>query len=452
MKKINYIKTASLLLLIIVSACNKEECKYDNQDLVACVEQEPEGFMVTTMASFLTPNVATIYKTTFNGSAPIGGNWNDPALGTVQVGTIATPNWNLASIGQVFGIAIDNPNIYLAATDIYVYDSAGTTAYGPGGSAGIYKTNVNTPGTTNTLVTTLVANSGYTVGTNQIPNSGFGAGNSIGNIAFDKTNNQLFATNLEDGRIYRIDPITGNVLSILDPFVIDSPSNGMVNVNEQIWGIGVLTQGGITEVFFARTEATYNSIWSIKLDASGEFMATSAGGITPKLYLETAPKLEIQKVGTQNKISDIEFSCSGKMLMAERGNPHSSSIFEYKKVAGTWTITNPFYIGGFSGANSAGGVDYGGKEVSGSFTRDGLVWGSQNFGIPALNNPLFYPGLNFANLSYLTYGVEGIDGSGNLAATNGITDLFIDANAGGSNNKGGIGDVDVFDSNCPCND
>lgn len=452
MKKINFTKIASLLVVIILTACNKEECVYENE-IVACAENEPEGYMVTTMEDFNGSTlVAAIYKTTFNGSAPVGGDWNNPALGSGQVGTIATPSWNLATIGHVFGIAIDNPNIYLAATDVYRYDSFGVTSYGTGGSAGIYKTNITTPGITNTLVTTLVANTGYTVGTNQIPNSGVDVGNSIGNIAFDKTHNQLFATNLEDGRIYRIDPATGNIKSILDPFVVDSPSNGMVAVNERIWGIGVLTQNGSTEVYFARTEATYNSIWSIKLDASGEFIATSAGGITPKLYLEAAPKLEIQKVGTQNKISDIEFSCSGKMLMAERGDPHSSSIFEYKKVGVTWSLTNPFYVGGFSGANSAGGVDYGGKEVSGSFVKDGLVWGSQNFGVPALNNPLFYPGLNFANLSYLAYGVEGIDGSGNAAATNGSTDLYIDANAGGANNKGGIGDVDVFDSNCPCND
>ena len=436
MKKINLIKTVCFIVAISSASCNKEECKYD----APCIETEPEGYMVTTMEDNQgTSNVATIYKTTYNGSAPIGANWNDIVLGAGQVGIIATPTWNVTNIGHVFGIALDNPNIYLAATDVYAYDSSGSTAFGSAGSAGIYKTDVNTPAVTSVLTTTLIANTGYTVGTNQIPNSGVGTGNSIGNIAFDKTNNQLFATNLEDGRIYRIDPATGNIKSVFDPFAVDVPSNGMAGINERIWGIGVLTQGGTTEVYFARTEAGFNSIWSIRLDATGEFMATSTGGVTPKLYKDSASssKLEIQKIGIQNKISDIEFSCSGKMLMAERGYAHTASIFEYKKTGTTWAVTYPFFSGGSSGNNSAGGVSYGGRESGGSFIKDDIVWASQNYGIP-LNN------------TYKSYGVQGISSTGNTATTNGATDLFIDANAG-TNDKGGIGDVDVFESSCPCN-
>lgn len=441
MKKINLFKTLYIIVVVITTSCNKEECKYD----APCVETEPEGYMVTTMENFeLSTNVATIYKTTFNGSAPIGGDWNNPALGTGQVGTIATPMWNLNTLGQVFGIALDNSNnIYLASTDIYAYDSGGTTQHGAAGSAGIYKTNVTTSTITTNLTTTLVANTGYTVGTNQIPNSGNptgSKGNSLGNIAYDKTNNQLFATNLEDGRIYRIDPNTGIVKSIFDPFALDVSANGIAPVNERLWGIGVLTKNGITEVYFARTEAILNSIWSIKLDASGEFIATSAGGTTPKLFLDTASssKLEIEKVGTENKISDIEFSCSGKMLMAERGNPHNASIFEFIKTGTTWTATVPFFVGNNPGKNSAGGVAYGGREVSGNFIKDDIVWGSMNWSWPV-------------NISYGVYGVQGMSSSGNNATTYNATDLFIDANASGNNNKGGIGDVDVFESSCPCN-
>ena len=444
MKRLIHIKVTGLLLLIAATACNKEECKYQDG---ACAETAPEGYMVTTMANFISPNVATIYKTTFNGVAPVGGDWNNPALGAGQVGTIATPNWNVATIGQVFGIAIDNSNnIYLAATDIYSYDSGSISSFGSGGRAGIYKTNVNTPGTTTTLVTTLTSNAWNYALTNKIPNSGVGSGNSIGNIAFDKTHNQLFVSNLEDGRIYRLDATTGNVKSVFDPFSLDVPLNGIVGVGERIWGVGVLTQGGVTEVYFARTEATLNSIWSIKLDAGGEFMATPQAG-QPNVFNDSASSShqQISDVdGTQNKISDIEFSCSGKMLLAERGNPHDSRIFEYKKVGTTWAITNPFFTGTYStGNNSAGGVDYGGRETGGVFTKDDIVWGSQNAGIP-VNFP---PG----GFSYWSYGVQGISSSGNTATTNGATDLFIDANQGGANNKGGIGDVDVFDSSCPCN-
>ena len=442
MKRLIHLKITCLFLLIVTTSCNKEECKYDG----GCTETEPEGFMVTTMSEgFMgsSPNVATIYKTTFNGSAPVGGDWNNPGLGAGQVGTIATPNWNVATIGQVFGIALDNSNnIYLAATDIYKYDLLfSTTTFGPGGSAGIYKTNVGTTGTTTTLVTTVTSNAWNYALTNKIPNSGVGIGNSIGNIAFDKTNNQLFVTNLEDGRIYRLDATTGNVKSVFDPFTLDAPLNGMVAVGERIWGVGVLTQGGITEVYFARTEtALINSIWSIRLNAAGEFIATPEAG-QPNVFNDSASSSnqEIRDVGgTQNKISDIEFSCSGKMLIAERGDPHASKISEYKKVGATWIITNPFYTGGIGGNNSAGGVDYGSRETGGVFIKDDIVWASQNYGTPVNN-------------SYLSYGVQGISSSGNTATTNGATDLFIDANQS-TNYKRSIGDVDVFDSSCPCND
>ena len=44
-------------------------------------------------------------------------------------------------------------------------------------------------------------------GANEIPNQG----NGLGNIAYDKWNNQLFITNFEDGNIYRFD-MQGNLL------------------------------------------------------------------------------------------------------------------------------------------------------------------------------------------------------------------------------------------------
>ena len=441
MKKSNIIllKITSLFLLAISTSCSKESCTY----VIECGQKEPEGYMVATNASFITTSVGVVYKTTFNSNAPVGGDWNDPSLATSQVTSIYPTDWNNTTIGQVFGIALDlTGGIYLSATDIYNYDGIGTSGFGTAGRSGIYKTNINTSGLTTTpLVTTFIGNSWNYILTNKIPNSGIGSGNSIGNIAYDKAHNQLFVSNLEDGRIYRIDATSGNVKSVFDPFALDTPSNGMVAVGERIWGIGVLTQSGSTEVYFARSEATFNSIWSIKLDASGEFIATPQTG-QPNVYNDTASsaKVAVAKVGIQNKISDIEFSCSGKMLIAERGAAHNSSIYEYKKTGSTWSLSNPFYVGGFSGQNAAGGVDYGARESGGSFVTDDIVWASGNY-MPTFLN------------SYLVYGIQGMNSLGNSGSItpNKSTDLYIDRNAGGPNNKGGMGDVDVFDSSCPCN-
>jgi hypothetical protein len=449
MKNINFIKITSLLLIIVATACNKEECGYDQNTSDGNIKNPPNGYMVTTNSLNAGGNAAQVFKTLYNASAPIGGDWNNPSLGTNQVQQVTT-DWTFAKIGEVFGIAIDKSigNVYLSATDVYNYDfGSGASNFGSAGGSGIYfsKVTATTASPTTTLVSTLNSNAWNYLLTNKIPNSGIGLGNSIGNLAFDKSHNQLFVSNLEDGRIYRIDATTGNVKSVFDPFTLDAPSNGMVAKGERIWGIGVLTQGGTTEVYFARTELTLNSIWSIQLDSTGEFIASPQAG-QANVFNDSASssKKVIAKIGVQDKITDIEFSGTGKMLLAERGNPHSASIFEYQKAGTTWVVANTFFVGGFTGQNSAGGVDYGSKEVSGSFISDGLVWGSQNYGIPSLNNPLYY-GSTAPNppLSYLSYGVEGINAAGNLAPTNGITDLFIKRNTV-YNAKGALGDVDLF--------
>ena len=433
----NSSKITALLLLILASpSCSKESCAY----VTDCVEVEPEGYMVATNADDGNGNVAVIHHTTFNSNSPIGGDWNDPSLGTGKIVSTNPANWKSSIIGNVFGIALDKSfNIYLSATDVYNYDSFAASIFGPGGRCGIYKTNANSLATTTTLVTTFSGNAWNYILTNRLPNSGVGAGNSIGNIAYDKAHNQLFVTNLEDGRIYRLDPTTGNVKSVFDPFSLDIPSNGMVAVGERIWGIGVLTQGGVTEVFFARTQVGFNSIWSIKLDASGEFIATPQP-LQPNVFNDSAAssKMIIGRIGIQDKITDIEFSCTGKMLFAERGDAHNASVFEYEKIGTTWTVTVPFFAGDNfnTGKSSAGGVDYGARESGGSFTTDDIVWVSQNYANPA-------------NVLYLCYGVQGISSAGNSASTYGSTDLFIDR-SNATNYKNGIGDVDVFDSSCPC--
>ena len=316
----------SMLLLVLLASCSKETCTY----VTNCVQNKPEGFMVCTNADDGNGSVGVILETTFNSTAPVGGDWNDVSLGAGKVVSTNPVNWKSNTIGNVFGIALDKTfNIYLAATDVYNYDGGAATTFGSGGRCGIYKTNANTSATTTSLVTTFVGNAWNYALTNQLPNSGIGSGNSIGNLAYDKANNQLFVSNLEDGRIYRLDPTTGNVKSVFDPFILDVPSNGMVAVGERIWGIGVLTQNGTTEVYFARTEAGFNSIWSIKLNASGEFIATPQA-LQPNVYNDSASSSfnVIQKIGNQDKISDIEFSCAGKMLLAERGQDHNASLFE----------------------------------------------------------------------------------------------------------------------------
>ncbi len=479
MKKNNYkiIKAISFCAVIIASSCTKNtNCTYET----TCQETAPAGYMVGTMGSDLSTvpknQVAAIFKTANNASAPIGDDWNDPALGVNRVQSIFPKYWVSDSIGQVFGIALDhNGGIYLSATDVYSMDYSGVGqpfGYGAAGAAAIYYTNYSNPSTTIPLVTTKIAASFNTVGTNQIPNSGIspgpgsGIGNSIGNIAFDNVHNQLFATNLEDGRIYRINPTNGKVKSIFDPFALDVAVAGMAGLGEQLWGIGVLTQGGSTSVYFARSTAVGKEIWSIQLDASGEFIATAAGaGLFTDIAISATKKQIAAVPGTQSKVTDIAFSSTGKMLLAERGQPHNSKIYEYVLSGITWGAGSNFYIGsGFIpptpypiGHNSSGGVDYSNREVKNTipnFICDDIAWASGN----VLGTQLLpYPGGSYPKL---VYGVQGMSSSGNSSTliNNTKTDLYMDYNCTGNPTarplpgsvKGKIGDVEFFDPVCPC--
>lgn len=449
MKKNKYKITAALFFgaLCIITSCKKNDnCNFET----TCQETAPSGYMVGTMglgAGPLPKSVATIYNTSNNANAPFGLNWSSTTLGVNQVQNINPKYWVSDSIGLVFGIALDhNGGIYLSATDEFNHDGGSTTSYGPAGAAGIYYTNFSTPNSTTPLVTTKPFPYTNTVGTAKIPNSG-GIDNSIGNIAYDYANNQLFATNLEDGRIYRINATTGIVKSIFDPFNTDggTATPGMAIINEQLWGIGVFTQAGVTNVYFARTTSlSTKEIWSIQLDATGEFMATSAGGGLYTDVASTFAKKQIAAIaGTQSKITDIAFSSTGRMLLAERGAAHSSQIFEYVLSGTAWVVGNNFFIGGFTGQNSAGGVDYSNREVFGTtpnFLCNDIVWASGNYLMAtSSSNPS------------LIYGVEGIKSSGNALATNSTTDIFIDYdNLPGTLTKGKIGDVEFFDPVCPC--
>ena len=496
MKNNNSFFSKALILLtasaIVFQQCQSETCDYVTQP---CSNDEPAGFMVGTMCSdvnSINPNsVAVLYKTLNNSTAPIGNNWNDPSAGANRVERIFPANWSSDKIGEIFGIALDhNKGIYLAATDVYKFDyylpgSFGnwSSGVGPAGAAGIYYTNYNTINTTTALVTTLNSSNANTVGTKQIPSTGFATsmGNSIGNIAFDYKNNQLFATNLEDGRIYRIDATTGIVKSILDPFSIDDGNAGISTIGEQLWGIGIYTFSGTTKVFFARSTQTHIGngssyggveIWSVNLTSSGEFNATSSGG---GLFTATTSGGYIKKEldvtnGYQTKVTDIAFSSTGKMLLAERGHPHRSGIFEYTYTGTSFTTGNNFYLGWdlnsinsnyLKGKNASGGVDYSSREIinsggNNSFNCNDIVWATLNAGATKLLPQ--YPGGMYPNF---IYGAQGMSSAGNSStlSVNTTNDLYIDYNCTGWSHfspspgvgyvKGKIGDIEFFDQ-CSC--
>lgn len=249
-------------------------------------------------------------------------NWNAPHG--------AQPTWTRQSLGEVFGIALDDaspPNIYLTSTTVYTTTVVTQTAPGTGQ---VFKING---------ITGVAAPLGAA-----LPNTGQG----LGNIAFDPSSKDLFVTNFYDGKIYRIDRNSGNVQATFDPFAqfdsTQSTPKGYVPLAERIFGIAVHDN----RVWYGRWLPS--EVWSIDINFSG----------SPALEVVVGP------LGNSvNAIADIEFTKDGEMLVAERGMqgtevltaPHHSRVLKYTPVGTGWTPSTHTYSIGSSANNSSGGVD-----------------------------------------------------------------------------------------------
>jgi hypothetical protein len=246
---------------------------------------------------------------------------------------LTSDEWTVDNLGEVFGVALDdetNPNIYVTSTRAYGNSSATGSIFKLDGTTGAP-----------TVFTTL-------------PNNNTG----LGNIAFDPVHRQLFVTNMEDGIIYRFS-LSGTLLSVFDPFNTDDETAGFAPLGERLWGV----QAFNCRLYFGTWKEDQarpgpaNEVWSIALDSTGEF----SGGETLEVTLPTPASDYTMPV------SDIAFSRTGNMMIAERGMsgdtgqmPHQARILEYTGGHLNWTPSGATFDIGFinNGSNSAGGVDY----------------------------------------------------------------------------------------------
>lgn len=318
------------------------------------------------------------------------------------------PRWIAANLGQVFGIALDDkvpPNIYVTASSVYLlHVNATKTAFESGmygflGPGGVYQID----GTTGAICSLAV-----------LPNQGAG----LGNIAYDRVHKQLFVSDFEDGRIYRLLPKTscftldlpqgipfdhGLALPNAVPPRPAIPNGGppfdltKVGIGDQalnapmffpgftprgrrVWGVQVFDNRlyysvWTTDVRDKGTSPPPNEIWSVALDGKGDFN-------TQDVRLEkTIPPLA--GLDYSNPVSDIAFSAKGKMLVAERVrnrdygisaaergtqplvlDAHDARVLEFTIGGATNEVPQIIYVGNFvymgvQHANSAGGADYG---------------------------------------------------------------------------------------------
>lgn len=326
-------------------------------------------------------------------------------------GPAATP-WTLTRLGTIFGLTLDSQgNIYTTATTAY------NTDLFPAGATGgeIYRIDSVTGAIT---VFQTLPNTGHV---------------GLGNINYDCTHRNFYVTNPDNGLIYRLDT-TGAILSTFDhganlptatpssAAIPDIPTQPFTPRGRLAWGI----QENNGRLYYAEWPrvAQNTEVWSVGLLPNGDFTGSARREIS-------IPPL----TGTNAMpVSDISFSPTGTMLLAERtmtdettSNAHQSRALEYTLVSGTWTLLNPakfkFNVGVASLQNSsAGGVDP-------DFGPNGRYW-------------FMGDAIHFGNPD-LIYGLEGVPATGGD-----ITNSVLIALSGAADfHKYELGDVEI-----PCPD
>lgn len=246
-------------------------------------------------------------------------------------------------IGQVFGLAFDDgvrddtpdivPNLYAAASSLHGIrivtpdeDDDGRPERQRRGTAGatfmegqFAEENGGSPGTIWKI-------DGLTGAVSPFARIEANSGPGIGNIAFDRVNRQLFASDLDSGVIHRI-AIDGTLIDTFDHGVDGRPARGLDPVADdgavmdiqgaifdtedpdswgftqderRVWGLAV--HGG--RLYYAVGEEA--EIWSVGLASDGGF----AGD--PRWELTVA-------ADSDHAVTDIAFDTRGFMYLAQRG-------------------------------------------------------------------------------------------------------------------------------------
>lgn len=309
--------------------------------------------------------VGSIIDVRAPGQPPRGEHWMDePQRNPVTAG----------EVGQVFGVVLDDampPNIYVSATSAFgLHLAAGTGQWmagmwGRGGGPGtIYRLDA-----ANNYRPRVFAN--VTLSGRQ------NTGAALGNMAFDRTNRQIFVSDLETGMIHRLNaesgidlgqydhgvqgrsrftdvrskqqlslpPISFNPASRAEmaacrsgPFARSPDCWNFAASGRRVWGLAVGRDPvrndlrlyysvwsspafGQTAWNSAADDDKRNSVWSVRLAPDGSFDVSDVRRefLLPDFFVKPA---DIARAGYSQPISDITFSeCGARpvMLLAERG-------------------------------------------------------------------------------------------------------------------------------------
>ena len=427
------ILTASMLAVLMLAICasfpGSHETLAQDDLAVLCCGKKPT-FSDPAYSTVFTGQVAvtTSFVPADNGfvvgivdlknqaTAPLNVNYAPPMYHGP-----AAAQWTKARLGNVFGLTLDDlGNIYVTATTAYSFD------YFPANAIGgeVYKIDGVTGGVTKF---TVLSNTG-------------GAG--LGNISFDCIHHRFYVSDIDDGKVYSLD-MGGNTKSTWDhglnlltatpsaPQIPDNPSQQFTARGRRVWGLQTNNGRLYYAVWWVDRNnpltAHSNEIWSVGLDANGDFIGSA------RLEISLPP---LVAGGTDLRpVSDISFGPNGTMLLSERSminetviDAHYSRVLEYTFNGTAWTLLNPtkFIFNPNRAKSAAGGADY-------DFAPAGLVWASGD----ALHYPT--PISNPPENDFI-YGIMGVPMTGGSTHTGILIDLDVDVT---SSDKKEMGDVDI---------
>lgn len=231
--------------------------------------------------------------------------------------------WTHSRLGTVFGIALDRfGNIFVTATSAYNGDSYPNPTGGPWPSGTIWRLDGGTGGVS---VYAQLPNFSDPMLAGIFPNNPNETFPALGDIAYDCRFDQFFVTNLEDGKIYRLKSATLNNMTAsnantttFDPFGADPGNHGFAPLGERLVAVEVHNNRVYYSVWKEDcgnpSAVNNNEIWSVGLDATGNFVPG-----------DNRPELPLPPLGGQagpnyfsNPVFDISFSREGNMLLSER--------------------------------------------------------------------------------------------------------------------------------------
>ncbi|GEM_PF-1376887 len=378
--------------------------------------------------------VVTIFNLAHPGPlpSPVQSNMWNPVPGLPNSGTPATAfrfsnrDWFKDRMGSVFGVTLDGSgNIYVAHSSMYselVPGPCGATSQDINSNPA---TTIGTlPGSSSTSIYRLANGTGAVTVFNLPGGSSNRQDPGLGNLNFDCQYNQFFVSHFGDGRIYRLSS-SGTILSAYDhgadrydnsaaANAIEQPAaqySTFSRLGERVWAVqrfknrlfySVWGQNGDNFCGTNIVGTAPNTIWSIGINGSGDFIAGSRqlelqAPIHPDATVAPEPFVTNANIFIDNQfsspVSDISFSSDCKMLLAERSagepgetNAHRSRALEYVWNGSAWIPTTNyrnslgFQVGNITlgsqttGTNTSGGCDYDSAPASTTDPKAGRLW------------------------------------------------------------------------------